>query len=363
MATTHRRLCGIWVVLVVYPWLVPQVLGQSVYGPDYVPPNPKHTLPVWLDPPKFAKVASCSVDIGSSMIFLGHAGTSLNAAVQTCKPQKFETERESSEQNASCAASVSGVALGFTYAAGFLSQAAADCKSSLQVVNIEAVKQAACAADIATFAAALGLLGNSAAVALKTCNGTLPDPVDRLADNTRRLYGVEPLQNKDAEGKTNEQIRQERLDDVLTHQISSPYEASNVTLHERSGEIAMCFFDVGQSTFSLARAGLEINAAVSDCSRFELRTGGQHARAKCQSDVRRVISSFAFVAGGMSYASFHCPFWKTVAPACAGSIGNLLAALTEIAAVSASFHSSCGHVERRDISKVKPAEEEEHRYV
>mmetsp|Transcript_2187 Transcript_2187/g.4008 ORF Transcript_2187/g.4008 Transcript_2187/m.4008 type:complete len:368 (-) Transcript_2187:750-1853(-) len=354
MATTHRRLCGIWVVLVVYPWLVPQVLGQSVYGPDYVPPNPKHTLPVWLDPPKFAKVASCVVDVSTSMIFLGHAGSSLNAAVKTCKPQNYTAKESIGERRASCTASISGVVLGFTYAAGFLSRAAADCKSSLQVVDIEAVKKAACAADIATFAASLALLGNSAASASNTCQGNIPTSLNRMADNTRRLYDTAATQDRDAAPVANDQIKQEQLEGLLSHHIDSPFEANNITLRERSGEIAMCFFDVGQATFMLAQAGLELNSAVADCSRFALRTGGKHALARCETDVRRVISSFAFVASGISYATFHCPFWKTAAPACTGAIGNLIAALAEIAAVSSSFHATCGHMERRDISKLKP---------
>lgn len=366
--------------------VLPQVLGQSVYGPDYIPPNPNHTLPVWLNPPKFAKVASCAVDIGTSMIFLGHAGSSINAAVATCKPQdcsiegltgdeKERMKKQCSERKASCVASISGVVVGIGYAAGFLSQAAADCKSSLQVVNLEAVKQAACAADIATFVASLALLGNSAASAVDTCDGNLPSAVDRLADNTRRLQtdwnkvanpDAQPGAETQLQQETEAQLQQELQNNVLRHQIHSPFEANNITLKERSGEITMCFFDVGQATFLLAKAGLELNAAVADCSRFELRTGGQHARAKCETDVKRVISSFAFVASGISYASFHCPFWKAVAPACAGAIGNMIASLSEIAAVSTSFHATCGHVERRDVTKLQPTERrlaKENRFV
>lgn len=334
-------------VLAVLPWLLPQALGQSVYGPDYIPPNPNHTLPVWLDPPKFAKQATCVVDIGAATIFLGHAGSALNAAVQSCeRVNNTHGEAKTAEVRSACTASIAGIVTAFSYAAGFLAEAAADCKSSLQIVDIEAVKKAACAADIATFMGSLGLLANSAFVASDTCRGQLPDAVDRLADNTRRLYDTEPLKNSPAEGTASQALDNQRLQDVLEHQVTSPFEAKQKTLDERSAEIAMCFFDVGQSTFFMARAGLMINAAVADCSRFALRTGGKHAKARCSVDVRRVMSSFAFVASGMSYASFHCPFWKTVAPACAGAVGNLIASLSEIAAASASFQTTCGYVEK-----------------
>jgi len=346
----HQRPGFTWAML---PWLFSQALGQSsVYGPDYIPPNPNHTLPIWLDPPKFAEAATCVVDISLATIFLGHAGMSLNAAVQTCQrinsTEVVANEARTSEAKASCTASVAGVVTAFSYAAGFLAEAASDCKSSMQIVNIEAVKEAACAADIATFLASLGLLANSAVGASETCRGRLPDAVDRLADNTRRLYDTEPLQNSPAAGTASQDLQNQQLNNILEHKITSPFEAKNKTLHERSGEIAMCFFDVGQATFFMARAGLMINAAVADCSRFELRTGGKHAKARCAVDVRKVIASFSFVASGISYASFHCPFWKTVAPACAGAIANLIAALSEIAAVSASFQATCGYEESHD---------------
>jgi len=344
----HQRTGFKWAVL---PWLFGQTLSQqSVNGPDYIPPNPKHSLPIWLDPPRYAEAATCVVDVSLATMFLGHAGMSLNAAVQTCErvdsAKVKANEAKSSEVKASCTASIAGVVTAFSYAAGFLAEAAADCKNSLQIVNIEAVKEAACAADIATFLASLGLLANSAVGASSTCRGKLPDAVDRLADNTRRLMDTEPLQNSPAEDLANQQLANQQLNDILEHKITSPFEARNKTLHERSGEIAMCFFDVGQATFFMARAGLMINAAVADCSRFELRTGGRHAKARCAVDVRKVIASFSFVASGISYASFHCPFWKTVAPACAGAIANLIAALSEIAAVSASFQATCGYEEK-----------------
>lgn len=301
------------------------VSGQTDIGPEYIPPRPEHALPMWLNPPKEAKMASCAVDVGLATVFLGHAGTSINAAVRSCERQKTAMDK------AACSASISGVVLGFGYAAGFLSAAAADCHESLQVVDKEAVTKAACAADVATFLASLALLANSGSTLRNTCGNEIPEDFDRLSDSTRRL----------------QQGNATALRTIITKRIKSPFEAGEQTLIMRSGEISECVFDVGQATLFFARAGLMINAAVADCSRFELRTGGSEAQAKCSVDVSSVVASFAFTASGISYACFHCPFWKTVQPACAGAIINLISALSEIAAVASSFEATCGHKGRR----------------
>lgn len=302
------------------------VSGQTNLGPEYIPPRPEHGLPVWLNPPKEAKMASCAVDVGIATVFLGQAGTSINAAVRSCQRQKTAMDK------AACSASISGVIQGFGYAAGFLSAAAADCHESLQVVDTEAVTKAACAADVATFLASLALLANSGSEMRSTCGDEVPDDIDRQVDESRRL----------------QQGNATALRTVITKRIKSPFEAGKETLIMRSGEITECVFDVGQATLFFARAGLMINAAVADCSRFELRTGGMEAQAKCSVDVSSVVSSFAFTASGISYACFHCPFWKTVRTACAGAIINLISALSEIAAVASSFEATCGgHSGRR----------------
>mmetsp|Transcript_142451 Transcript_142451/g.442944 ORF Transcript_142451/g.442944 Transcript_142451/m.442944 type:complete len:172 (-) Transcript_142451:170-685(-) len=127
----------------------------------------------------------------------------------------------------------------------------------------------------------------------------------------------------------------------------APGQPTQQMLDIRSAELATCVFDVGQATFFLARASVMINSAVADCSRFQLRTGGIPGYALCAVDVSSVVSAFAFVSSGISYAAFHCSFWKTLPPACAGAISNIIAALTQIAASGASFMGTCGYSGRR----------------
>jgi hypothetical protein len=350
-----------------FPWLVLQVFGQSVYGPDYIPPNPKHSLPYWLDPPRFAKIASCVVDGGLAVVSLGHAGAALDAALENCRTSSTGTttrplrregvhnehRHNNTEFFSACPPAIVGVASGISYAVGFLAQAGADCESSLRLVDPDAVKQAECAADVSSLVGALALVGKSALIVGDTCplHSKMPSSLDRLAENTRRLAGLPETENQ--EERTDDQLKKLLRDDIAGGEIDSKYEADPFTMQERSTELAMCAFDVGQAVFFLAQAGLMINQAVGDCSRFELRTGGHQAKLKCETDVKKLISAFAFVSSGLSYATFHCPFYKQVPPACAGALSNLVAALADISAVSTSFQATCGHVERRDISKLK----------
>merc|ERR1712190_508411 len=99
-----------------------------------------------------------------------------------------------------------------------------------------------------------------------------------------------------------------------------------------------------------------INGAVSDCSRFEIRTGGLEQRAKCSVDVSSVISAFSFMASGISFACFHCPFYKRAEPACAGSIINLIAALAEIAAVGSNLEATCAYDATHAARRLNPSE-------
>merc|ERR1711920_691374 len=86
-----------------------------------------------------------------------------------------------------------------------------------------------------------------------------------------------------------------------------------------------------------------INGAVSECSRFELRTRGMKEKAKCSVDISSVIGAFSFTASGIAFACYHCPFYQSDKPACAGSIINIIAALSEIAAVGSSLEANCAY--------------------
>lgn len=356
-------------VLAILPALV---CGQSYQGPAYVPEQ-KHPLPIWLDQPKQVKVAQCAVDVGLSTIFLGTAGTSINAAVRNCRRQITD------QQKAACSASISGVMLGFGYAAGFLSQAAADCQSSLQVVSETAVHRAQCAADIATLTAMLAVIANSGSSMREVCgndatvNGALSVNARRLNEEVDHVKMEEDWLHKFGTAGLNltslltgdlekDDLDKEKRDlSSLGQTKANPFQSSALAMKQRmkdrSGELAECVFDVGQSTLFLARAAMKINSAVSDCSRFELRTGGPKNQAKCSVDVASIIASFSFVASGVSFACFHCPFYKSSQPACAGSIINMIAALAEVAAVGSSLQASCGDVGRR-LTNVSESEME-----
>lgn len=340
--------------------------GQTYVGPEYIPAA-QHPVPMWLTPGKQASVASCAIDVGISLVFLGQAGTAINAAVQSC--DKKETEQD----KAACAASVTGVVAGFGYAAGFLQQAAADCQNSFQVLNPRVVAKAACGADIANFIASLALLANAGSSVRDACEeNRRVTRDDDLGFNTRRLKETEPSEfhklgekwhtNASAFNWMHRELEQHQISGMnggkkggkKTKNIRAPGQPSDKMLRDRSAEMAECVFDVGQATFFLARAMLMINAAVADCSRFELRTGGRPQHTRCAVDVASVVSAFSFVSSGISYAAYHCAFWTTLAPACAGSISNMIAALSQIAASGASFEGTCGFAGRRLSNASEP---------
>jgi len=337
-----------WKLLLAAALAAPQMPaeGQTHVGPEYIP-EATNALPMWLSPPKEASAASCAIDVGVATVFLGTAGTSINAAVRSCKRQVTAANK------AACSASISGVILGLNYASGFLSAAAADCQHSLQVVNEELARKATCAADLTTFIASLALLANSGSAMRQVCGAHLVSPADALSVNTRRLEESWQERLRQAQAGTGPAANATARDLRHVHSVAG-VNAERMTM--RSAEIAECVFDVGQATLFFARAGLMVNAAVADCSRFELRTGGGAAQARCAVDVSSVISAFSFAASGISYSCFHCPFWKHVVPACAGAIVNLISALSQIAAAGSSFEANCGQHGRRLLNATQPAD-------
>lgn len=307
--------------------------------------DPGAVQPYWLSPEKQANVANCVVNIGIASTFLGKAGVSINAAVDNCGKEGDTT--------AACTAAISGVVAGFGFGAAFISAAAAECRSSLQVVDEHKVLQEGCSAVVSVILATLSLMANAGAVIKDTCPGVRPEKVtsteDEALDSVRRLQGL----NKTLAWEKLETARRKLLRAGISGPQVKKKKKQTQPVGRTAAQNAACAFDVGQFTFLSARAGLMINYAVKDCSAPVLFEGGNLNQAKCVTDVGRAIGAFGYTASGIAFAVFECPdIIDNLDTACAGAIINLVAATSELVGNGADLANTCAELS-------KPLKEEE----
>jgi len=309
--------------------------------------------PYWLSRKKQANIANCVVDIGIASTFLGKAGIAINAAVENCGAEGDTT--------AACTASITGIVASFSFGAAFISASAAECRSSLRVVNENAVLNEACAAGTSVIVATLSLMANAGAVIKATCPGVRPDmeggptatEAEALDSSVRRLREADPAEHRRLSALGgNKTLVYEKLREAARKLEKGGFKIpkSRKMPHKKEEEVngrtaaqnAACAFDVGQFTFLSARAGLMINYAVQDCSAQALFEGGNINRAKCITDVGRTIGAFGYTASGIAFAVFECPdIIDNLNAACAGSIVNLVAGTAELMGNGADLFTTC----------------------
>jgi len=312
--------------------------------------------PSWLNPEKQANIANCVVNVGLASTFLGKAGVSINAAVLNCD----ESNHPGGDTTAVCAAAISGVVASFGYAAGFISAAAAECRSSLELVDKASVLREGCATNTAFIVASLSLMANAGATIRDTCAGIPPNLDLQIAGpgamNARRLGrdpAKAPLESRRlAEQGSNRTLVYDRLKAAMhTMRAAGLRLPSKRGLkggkggHRLPAQNAACAFDVGQFTLFAARAGLMINGAVKDCSAQTLFVGGNLNQAKCVNDLGQTIGAFGFMASGIAFTVFDCPdIISNLDAACAGAIINLVAATAEVVGSGAAQANTCAQL-------------------
>jgi len=318
-------------------------------GAQGAPFEPGH--PLWLSPEKQANVANCVVNVGIATTFLGKAAVAINAAVLDC---------DGSSTDAACSVQVSGAVGSFGVTAAFISAAAAECRSSLAVVDEHAVLQEACAADISILVGALAFVASTASLVPETCPGAaggVPLPPAPLPPR-RRLQAndtVSPERSADPGGNRTAVWR--KLEAAM-HNLEKHGFLGKATLQKAAKgngtratqqvpqrtdlQNAACAFHVSQATFLLARAGLMINYAVKDCSRHVLFEGTDITQSKCIADVARVVGALGFTAGGIGLSVFECPtIIDNLDAACSAAIITMVGAVSELVASGASQVTSC----------------------
>mmetsp|Transcript_1752 Transcript_1752/g.4428 ORF Transcript_1752/g.4428 Transcript_1752/m.4428 type:complete len:398 (+) Transcript_1752:70-1263(+) len=290
--------------------------------------------------------AMCGVNVGLASILLGKSGLAINAAVQACP-----------DHRGPCSASVSGLLAGFLYSARFLSAAAAECQSSLQLFDADKISQASCAVDVNLFLGSLALLASTGSTMHDTCGGGPESGEDELADDgARRLQIGEHWdvdRSKDVHvlvkmGRLNRTAAAEKLNTAVQKLQFQWPALSAIEAHaeaeaiERADE-AECAFDASFATILVARAGLLINAGIVECSVGRLRGGGNEAKATCAANIGSIIGAFSFMAASMSYAVSHCDglLGNHTPPLCAAAILDTIGAVAEVAASGSGFNRHC----------------------
>jgi len=297
-----------------------------------------------------ASTAMCVIDVMQAAQMLGRAGTSMNAAVKTCVQGTTNKNRI-----ARCASPVGNVVSSFSYAASFLSTAAAECAESLHIKDFmentlgwspdwvaskaqSAEMQAACSGAVTSFTAGLAQIAESGPAMTQSCEWM------------KKLPGMSSIAEAFAEeGPTS--INRRAQDGSEASPPSAEKPAANGTYlgftptelnQQREAE---CAFDIGQSTMFLAQAGTQINSAVYDCSDYSLKEGGKHAKAMCSVDTAGVIRSFGFVASLISFAVTNCPvFQLNLDAACSGAIADMVTGISGLAAAGSAFRDTCGFI-------------------
>jgi len=304
-----------------------------------------------------ASTAMCVIDVMQAAQMLGRAGTSMNAAVKTCV-------QGTSNKNmiARCAAPVGNVVSSFSYAASFLSTAAAECSESLHIkdfmqntlgwspdfVNAKAQSaemQAACSGAVTSFTAGLAQIAASGPAITQSCEALKNLPGASWFGGASAEEGLSSINRRAQEGNGSAE-----------NASFLGWTAPEIKQQQQ----ATCAFDVGQSTMFLAQAGTQINSAVSDCSDYSLKEGGKHAKAMCAVDTAGVIRSFGFVASLLSFAVTNCPvFQVNVDAACSGAIADMVTGIAGLAASGSAFRDTCGFIANATMSMFGgPGEEE-----
>jgi len=311
-----------------------------------------------------ASTAMCAIDVMQAAQMLGRAGTSMNMAVKTCVQGTTNKNKI-----ARCASPVGNVVSSFSYAASFLSTAAAECSESLHIKDFmsntlgwdmnwtnakaqSAELQAACSGAVTSFTAGLAQIAESGPSMTQSCEwikkvpgmswieGSMmgaedPSSIDRRAEDSGEMASAKQLRdNASLLGWSAKEIKQQ--------------------------EQAECAFDVGQGTMFLAQAGMQINAAVTDCSDYSLKEGGKHAKAMCAVTTSGIIRSFGFVSSLLSFAVTNCPIFKfNMNAACSGAIADMVTGIAGLAAASSAFRDTCGFIANASMSMFGgPGEEE-----
>mmetsp|Transcript_78556 Transcript_78556/g.168330 ORF Transcript_78556/g.168330 Transcript_78556/m.168330 type:complete len:354 (-) Transcript_78556:91-1152(-) len=278
--------------------------------------------------PKYEQnMALCVLDVSTATFFLGQAGLLINAGVKVCGKIDESTRNGdlvlAEKEKAACSATITYVIAAFSYVASFLAASASQCANTLDLPSY-------CAQDVSGFLASLALLAHAGSSLRDTC-GVHKQVL--TADEAAFAAGT-PI-NHDRRL----QVAGSSPQNALLKGVAAG-NAESISI--RQADIAECVFDVGQATLFLARAGAAVNAAVKDCSTYQLRSTGRVGQAKCAVDINGVIGSFSFVASMISFAVSKCPILINTHALCAGEIINLIAGLAGVAATASGFKESCG---------------------
>jgi hypothetical protein len=302
-----------------------------------------------------ASTAMCVIDVMQAAQMLGRAGTSMNAAVKTCVEGTTNKNKI-----ARCASPVGSVVSSFSYAASFLSTAAAECSESLHIKDFlentlgwdmnwtnakaqSAELQAACSGAVTSFTAGLAQIAESGPAMTQSCEWMKNMPgMSWIKGAVTEAGGPSSINRRAQDGSEMASAKELRDNGSLLG-----WTAGEI----RQQEEAECAFDVGQGTMFLAQAGMQINSAVTDCSDYSLKEGGKHAKAMCAVDTSGVIRSFGFVASLLSFAVSNCPIFQlNLDAACSGAIADMVTGIAGLAASGSAFRDTCGFIANATMS-------------
>eukprot|EP00928_Gymnodinium_smaydae_P053331 TRINITY_DN37343_c0_g1_i1.p1 TRINITY_DN37343_c0_g1~~TRINITY_DN37343_c0_g1_i1.p1 ORF type:complete len:348 (+),score=26.10 TRINITY_DN37343_c0_g1_i1:115-1044(+) len=267
--------------------------------------NPTHDI---IGAPNMAAVGTdCVLDTLQASTYLSQAGTAVDQATRTCAKVALDQATSlgiGARGEAACAMTVGAMIKSFGFSASFLSAAVNQCGV---LSGTHGSKAAQCAADITGLVGAIGTLEMGGAGTYVACdpNGVgLPRPPNLAAPPP----GVPPTQ---------------------------------MTAQQRdyASTTASCAIYSIQSAWFIARAGLSINAAVTNCK-------PEQPKAACAASVSGILASLSAVSSYVSGAAATCSRSVNVPGAgCAAVVSMLTAGLSAIAATASSASLSCAQAQ------------------
>lgn len=308
-------------------------------------------------------IALCVIDASQALFALGFAGNALRGATVDC-----QLPLETNSNITDCAVDVVGVMYQISYVASYLSAAASDCFIDIDL-------QAFCSADIMGVVAATGELTGSVAAMTQSCkvNGTA------IIDNNRRLASAAPVpgarQPTRVRGtlpKTQQDIQRGRgapnaksaigarrsfggdqssgggstAAEKLRQQAAfvdwPELQTAMAARADRQQSISDCFFNAGQASASLVRAGLSLEAAIQDCDAKELHEEPFFAKISCAVDITGLLGSFSDAASAISAAVSGCPVQGEDQAACSSNVITILGDVANLMDNGASLIITCG---------------------
>jgi len=262
---------------------------------------------------KEAKGAACFFDSAQATTFLAQAGTSVDQSTRDCVKAGIESDPKG---EAVCAADVGNILKSFAFTTSFLASAINSCG---MFSGAKPDVKAQCTADITGLVGAISAIEMGGSGIEAFCNPDGKGP-----------YRAAETAGQHVDGRAS-------LDNPLQADKYNPNPATqNYKQRHYTATTAYCVIYSAQSTWFLARAGLNINAAAEACE------DKANNEAMCAATASAVVSSFSAAVSYISGAAETCAHSiKVPGAACAAHISMVTAGMAGIAAAGASVSKSC----------------------